>query len=52
MRRVFNGGLGFAAIVPAGEASAAVAACEGAGCEAWVVGEVVPGEGVVYAEHG
>jgi phosphoribosylformylglycinamidine cyclo-ligase len=49
MRRVFNGGLGFVALVPAAEAGAAIAACEGAGCEAWQVGEVVAGDGVEYA---
>jgi phosphoribosylformylglycinamidine cyclo-ligase len=48
MRRVFNGGLGFAAVVPQGEAAAAIQASEGAGCEAWQVGEIVPGEGVEY----
>ena len=48
MRRVFNGGLGYVAIVPAGEVAAALEACEGAGCEAWLVGEIVPGEGVEY----
>jgi hypothetical protein len=37
-------------VVPAAEATAAVAACERAGYEAWVVGEVVPGEGVAYDE--
>jgi phosphoribosylformylglycinamidine cyclo-ligase len=50
LRRVFNGGLGYVAVVPAEEAAAALAACEGAGCEAWQVGEVVPGEGVEYVE--
>ena len=50
MRRVFNGGLGYVAIVPAAEAQAAVEACRAAGCEAWQVGEIVPGEGVEYAE--
>jgi phosphoribosylformylglycinamidine cyclo-ligase len=50
MRRVFNGGLGYAAIVPPGHIAAALEACEGAGCEAWLVGEVVPGEGVDYVE--
>jgi phosphoribosylformylglycinamidine cyclo-ligase len=48
MRRVFNGGLGYVAIVPAAEAGAAVAACAGAGCEAWRVGEIVAGAGVEY----
>jgi phosphoribosylformylglycinamidine cyclo-ligase len=51
MRRVFNGGLGFVAVVPPGQIAAALEACAGAGCEAWLVGEVVPGEGVEYLEH-
>jgi phosphoribosylformylglycinamidine cyclo-ligase len=50
MRRVFNGGLGYVAIVPAGEAAAALAACAGAGYEAWLVGEVVTRAGVEYLE--
>jgi phosphoribosylformylglycinamidine cyclo-ligase len=48
MRRVYNGGLGYVAIVPAAEAPAALAACAGAGCEAWQVGEIVAGVGVEY----
>jgi phosphoribosylaminoimidazole (AIR) synthetase len=48
MRRVFNGGLGYVAVVPPGEVPAALAACEAAGCEASLVGEVVAGEGVDY----
>ena len=51
MRRVFNGGLGYVAIVPATDTAAAIAACAGAGCEAWLAGEVVPGTGVEYLEH-
>jgi phosphoribosylformylglycinamidine cyclo-ligase len=51
MRHVFNGGIGFAAVVPAAEAEAAVAACEAAGCEAWRIGDVVPGEGVAYLQE-
>jgi phosphoribosylformylglycinamidine cyclo-ligase len=51
MRRVFNGGLGYVAIVPTGEIARAVDACASAGCEAWLVGEVVRGEGVEYLEH-
>ena len=51
MRRVFNGGLGYVAIVPSGGIATALEACEGAGCEAWLVGEVVPGTGVAYLEH-
>jgi phosphoribosylformylglycinamidine cyclo-ligase len=48
MRRVFNGGLGYVAIVPAADVDAALAACAGAGCEAWHVGEIVAGTGVEY----
>jgi phosphoribosylformylglycinamidine cyclo-ligase len=51
MRRVFNGGLGYVAIVPPAEAAAAIAACAGAGYEAWQVGEIAPGEGVGYGER-
>jgi phosphoribosylformylglycinamidine cyclo-ligase len=50
MRRVFNGGLGYVAVVPAVEAPAALEACRAAGCEAWQVGEIVQGEGVEYAK--
>jgi phosphoribosylaminoimidazole (AIR) synthetase len=50
MRRVFNGGLGYVAIVPAAAAAAALAACQAAGCDAWQVGEIAQGEGVEYAE--
>jgi phosphoribosylformylglycinamidine cyclo-ligase len=49
MRRVFNGGLGFVAVVQAADAAQALEACAAAGCEAWRIGEVVPGEGVEYA---
>jgi phosphoribosylformylglycinamidine cyclo-ligase len=49
MRRVFNGGLGYVAVVPAAEVTAALEACCAAGCEAWQVGEIVQGEGVEYA---
>jgi phosphoribosylformylglycinamidine cyclo-ligase len=50
MRRVFNAGIGYVAIVPPGEAAAAIAACASAGYEASQVGEIAPGEGVGYAE--
>jgi phosphoribosylformylglycinamidine cyclo-ligase len=49
MRRVFNGGLGYVAVVPPAEATAALEACRAAGCEAWQVGEIVQSEGVEYA---
>jgi phosphoribosylformylglycinamidine cyclo-ligase len=51
MRRVFNGGLGYVAIVPPGDAPAALAACAAAGYEASLVGEVVAGEGVGNVER-
>ncbi len=51
MRRVFNGGLGYVAIVPPAEAPAALAACAAAGYAAWHVGDVVPGEGVTYTDR-
>jgi phosphoribosylformylglycinamidine cyclo-ligase len=51
MRRVFNGGLGYVAIVPPAAAEAARAACAAAGYEAWQVGEIGPGAGVVYADR-
>lgn len=47
MRRVFNLGIGFAAVVPADSAATAIGACSRAGLEgAWVAGEVVAGSGV------
>ena len=49
MRRVFNLGAGFCAVVPAGETEKGLEALRGAGCEAWRVGEVVEGEGVEFA---
>jgi phosphoribosylformylglycinamidine cyclo-ligase len=51
MRRVFNGGLGFMAIVPPAQAEAALEACSAVGCEAWQVGEIVQGDGVAYADE-
>ncbi len=49
LRRTFNLGVGLCAVVPAAEAGAAVAALEGAGESAWVLGRVQPGEGVTWA---
>jgi phosphoribosylformylglycinamidine cyclo-ligase len=46
LRRVFNLGLGFAAVVAAGDADAALRALERGGCPGWVAGEVVAGEEV------
>jgi phosphoribosylformylglycinamidine cyclo-ligase len=50
MRRVFNGGIGFAVVVPAADEAGAIAACAAADCEAWRIGEVVPGDGLEYRE--
>jgi phosphoribosylformylglycinamidine cyclo-ligase len=49
MRRVFNLGVGFCAVVPAEEAEAGLEALRGAGCEAWLIGEVVAERGVGFA---
>ena len=46
MERVFNLGLGMLAVVPAGEADAAVSALQAAGKDAFKVGEVVEGDAV------
>ena len=46
MRRVFNLGLGYAAVVAEGDTGAALRALETAGERAWVAGRVVEGEGV------
>ncbi len=49
MRRVFNLGLGYCAVVPEDAAERGVEALRGAGCEAWRIGEVVEEEGVEFA---
>jgi phosphoribosylformylglycinamidine cyclo-ligase len=49
MRRVFNLGVGFCAVVPGGEADRALELLRGVGCEAWHIGEVVEGGGVGFA---
>jgi phosphoribosylformylglycinamidine cyclo-ligase len=51
MRRVFNLGIGFCAVVPAERAERGLDALRGAGCQAWRIGEVVtrPGGGVEFA---
>ncbi len=48
MRRVFNLGVGFCAVVPEVEVDRALEALRGAGCEAWRIGEVVEGGGVEF----
>ncbi|MEV4455539.1 phosphoribosylformylglycinamidine cyclo-ligase [Microbispora sp. NPDC049633] len=45
MDKTFNLGVGMCAIVPAAEADRALALLTGRGLPAWVLGEVVPGEG-------
>jgi phosphoribosylformylglycinamidine cyclo-ligase len=48
MRRVFNLGVGFCVVVPAGEAGKGLETLHGAGCAAWRIGEVVEGGGVEF----
>ena len=48
MRRVFNLGVGFCAVVPEVEVDRALEALRGAGCEARRIGEVVEGGGVEF----
>ncbi|ABG03964.1 phosphoribosylformylglycinamidine cyclo-ligase [Rubrobacter xylanophilus DSM 9941] len=49
MRKVFNLGVGFCAVVPPEDAERAVSAVREAGCAAWRIGEVVEGAGVRFA---
>jgi phosphoribosylformylglycinamidine cyclo-ligase len=49
MRRVFNLGVGFCAVVPEGEADRSLETLRGAGCRSWRIGEVVEGGGVEFA---
>jgi phosphoribosylformylglycinamidine cyclo-ligase len=49
MRRVFNLGIGFCAVVPEDEADRALEALRDAGCESWRIGEVVEGADVEFA---
>ena len=48
MRRVFNLGLGFAAVVRQDDIELALRTLERAGEKAWVAGRVVAGEGVRF----
>jgi phosphoribosylformylglycinamidine cyclo-ligase len=48
MRRVFNLGIGFCAVVPTGEADKGLETLRSAGCAAWRIGEVVEGGGVEF----
>ncbi|WP_169952640.1 phosphoribosylformylglycinamidine cyclo-ligase [Microbispora sp. H11081] len=45
MDKTFNLGVGMCAVVPAAEADKALALLTGRGLPAWVLGEIVPGEG-------
>ena len=48
MRRVFNLGIGFCAVVPAQAADHGLQALRGAGCAAWRIGETIEGGGVEF----
>ena len=49
MRRVFNLGVGFCAVVAPEEANTGLEALRGAGCEAWTIGVVTERAGVAFA---
>jgi phosphoribosylformylglycinamidine cyclo-ligase len=49
MRRVFNLGVGFCAVVSREEAEAGLQALLGTGCDAWRIGEVTEAGGVEFA---
>ena len=49
MRRVFNLGVGFCAVVPHDEAERGLATLRSVGCAAWRIGEVVEQGGVEFA---
>jgi phosphoribosylformylglycinamidine cyclo-ligase len=49
MRRVFNLGVGFCAIVPSAQEKAGLEALRGIGCDAWRIGEVTEAGGVEFA---
>ena len=48
MRRVFNLGVGYCAVVRPGDAERGLGAVRSAGCEAWAIGEVTEGGGVRF----
>ena len=48
MRRVFNLGIGFCAVVPPEETERGLEVLRGAGCDAWRIGEVVEDGGVEF----
>jgi phosphoribosylformylglycinamidine cyclo-ligase len=49
MRRIFNLGIGFCAVVPEGELDPALRMLRGVGCRSWRIGRVVEGGGVEFA---
>lgn len=49
MRRAFNIGVGFCAVVAPEDAESGLEALRGAGCDAWRIGRVVEGGGVTFA---
>jgi phosphoribosylformylglycinamidine cyclo-ligase len=49
MRRVFNLGVGFCAVVPSAQEEAGLEAIRGIGCDAWRIGEVTEAGGVAFA---
>jgi len=48
MRRVFNLGVGFCAVVPSAQEEAGLEAIRGIGCDAWRIGEVTEAGGVEF----
>ena len=52
MYRTFNMGIGMVLAVPAAEAGAVAAAAVRRGCQAWVIGETVAGQGMRLARRG
>jgi phosphoribosylformylglycinamidine cyclo-ligase len=48
LRRVFNVGIGFVAVVPPEDAGRAIEALADVGTEAWAIGVVEPGRGVRF----
>ena len=51
MESVFNLGIGMAVVLPAGDAERAVEIVNGAGHDAWIIGDVTAGTGVVHVER-
>ena len=49
MRKVFNLGVGFCAVVPPEGAERGLEALRGAGCGAWRIGVVTESEGIEFA---